>query len=735
MIKMARTIPLHRYFLIICLFSAMTIGGIYLFLRYKKAQNVRKSIENLMSAHQNSALIDSCIINLYSADNNSRLYTITGNKLYLQKFSTDLNDISRVIAKLKLDDSQDIANTDPSRFSTLMKEKAEKTGSYIQLRLLTDSLIKSSARINHSLDAIQEKLIRPKVTAIRAVKLDTVNKTAIAAAVKADSAKAKPRKKFFGRVLSVFSGKKANAVPKPQVVTRDTVIYSAQVDSKSIRQNRNNYKNYYRKLNTVNNRLRKNEQQILLINNNLIEEIIASLKLYKAVEQRYVTNSKRELNNNLADVFYEFKKVSVFNFIFLFTLICIVFYNIWKIFRNEQLLIEYSDKAEEYALSKSRFLAGMSHEIRTPLNSVIGFSEQLSQDDLSHGQKEQIAAIRNSSEMLLDLVNEILDFSKYETGKMSFDSAPFIISQTLNEVYTTMHVHALKKGIRLINDIDIDENLCCEGDRLRLKQVIMNLVGNAIKFTSKGSVTIYARADGIVINKKASLRVKIIDSGVGISKDDLPHIFEEFSQVAKAQQVTKHKGTGLGLAICKKIIELQGGVISVSSTPGKGSTFSFELPMKKGDKAELKTTHTLSDSMMAELVRDKYILFTEDNKLNVLLGTTILKKWGIRYDIAYNGREAFDLFEDRNYDVVLTDIEMPEMDGLQLTEAIRNYEDPYKSNICILALTANVLKEDRDLYFKTGVNDVVLKPFLEKDLIEKIALAVQNNVSAMRFIA
>lgn len=730
---MARKIPLHRYFLIICLFSAMTIGGVYLFLRYKKAQNVRRSIENLMSAHENSALIDSCIINLYSADNNSRLYTLTGNKLYLQKFSTDLNDISRVITKLKFDDNQDMATADPAKFNELMKEKAEKTGSYIQLRLLTDSLIKSSARINHSLDVIQEKLIRPKVTAIHAIKLDTVNKASIAAA--ADTTKAKPRKKFFGRMLSVFSNKKTNAKPTAQVVTKDTVIYTAQVDSKSIRQNRNSYKNYYRKLNDVNDKLRKNEQQILLINNNLIEEIIASLKLYKSVEERYVANSKRELNNNLADVFYEFKKVSVFNFVFLFALICIVFYNIWKIFRNEQLLIEYSNKAEEYALSKSRFLAGMSHEIRTPLNSVIGFSEQLSQDNLSLEQKEQVSAIRNSSEMLLELVNEILDFSKYETGKMSFDSAPFMVSQALNEVYTTMHVHALKKGIRLVNDIQIDENLCCEGDRLRLKQVIMNLVGNAIKFTTKGSVTIYARADVVAINRKTALKVKIIDSGVGISKDDLPHIFEEFSQVSKAQQVTKHKGTGLGLAICKKIIELQCGSIVVTSTPGKGSTFSFELPMKKDDKAELKSNHTLSDSMMAELVRDKYVLFTEDNKLNVLLGTTILKKWGIRYDIAYNGREALELFHTRTYDAVLTDIEMPEMDGLQLTEAIRGYDDPYKSNICILALTANVMKEDRDLYFKTGVNDVVLKPFLEKDLIEKIALAMQNNVSAMRFIA
>ncbi|HEY0246005.1 MAG TPA: response regulator, partial [Mucilaginibacter sp.] len=198
---------------------------------------------------------------------------------------------------------------------------------------------------------------------------------------------------------------------------------------------------------------------------------------------------------------------------------------------------------------------------------------------------------------------------------------------------------------------------------------------------------------------------------------------------------TRHKGTGLGLAICKKIIELQGGNISVESEPGQGSAFSFELPMKQCEPAEVLEDRQLNDDIMAELVKDKYVLFAEDNKLNVLLGTTILKKWKIKYDIAYDGGEAFELFKKNRYDIVLTDMQMPVMNGLELTELIRKFPDAYKSNIPIMALTANVMKEDRDTYLKAGINDVILKPFHEKDLVERVAISLQDSTNVLRFVS
>jgi signal transduction histidine kinase len=719
-----RKIPVLRYCLIILLLCILIIGVLYLMLRYKKAHKLQSSIENLISARENSSLIDSCIINLYSADNNSRLYTITGNNLYLKKFSNDIGKISTAIDRIKFDKKQ-ISDLDPSKFKELMQQKAEKTGSYIKLRLLTDSLIKYSVKVNHSLKNLASQT-KPVVNVQHVVTIDTVIKQ------QQDS---KPKKKLFGRIIAAISNSKdEKQAPVIVKIKKDTLTTTTYAAKDSVLTHKTSFKNYYKKLNTANDELRKNEHQVLMINDHLINEIIGSLRLYKSIEQLYIDKSKNELQENVSTLFDEFSRISKLSILFLIVLAVILFYNIWKIFRNEQEIIEYSEKTQSYALSKSKFLAGMSHEIRTPLNSVIGFSEQLSQADLQPEQKEQIDAIRNSSEMLLELVNEILDFSKYETGKMSFENTPFILSQVMDDVFNGMNIHALKKKLYLENQITIDNDICCEGDKMRLKQVIMNLLGNAIKFTVKGRVTLKANIEqqpGDTI----LLKVMVKDTGLGIDKNDLPNIFEEFSQVAMAQKATRHKGTGLGLAICKKIIELQGGKISVTSTPGEGSAFSFELPLKKCELPEIQEVQSLSNELMAELVKDKYILFAEDNQLNVLLGSTILKKWKIRYDIAYTGHEALQLHKKNKYDMILTDIQMPEMNGLELTEIIRNTPNDAKSNIPIMALTANVMKEDRDIYYKAGINDVILKPFLEKNLVEKIALAVLNDITVLRFVS
>jgi signal transduction histidine kinase/CheY-like chemotaxis protein len=712
-----RKIPILRYCLIIVLLSILFVGSEYLYLHYKKAQMLRGNIENVIDSRENVALIDTCIYRLYSADNNSRLYTVTGKKHYFDQYNDDIKIVLSSVDKIRFN-KNDVP--DPEKFKQLVHQKADKTTAYMKQRRVTDSLLKSTAKVTQSLKNLQT--VKPKITAQRITTFDTVKAQVVE----------KPKKKFLGRVFAALSKKKEEPA-KPFIITKDTVIYSKEISKGTLQSGKTAY-DYYQKLNAANQKLIKGEKQILLLNNELADEIISSLKSYKAIEQAYIENSRRQLKEQMGDVFFNFSQGAAINFIFLILVFIIVFYNMWKIFRNEQEIIDYSNDAEEYAQLKSKFLAGMSHEIRTPLNSVIGFSEQLSQEDLPASQKEQVAAIRNSSVMILDLVNEILDFSKYETGKMNLDNAPFMVHQAFEEVISTMNIHALKKDITLESDIQIAENLCCEGDKMRLKQVLMNLVGNAIKFTRKGGVTIKAQIEQRLPGD-ALLTVSVVDTGIGIEKHALPHVFDEFSQVAEAQKATRHKGTGLGLAICKKIIELQGGTIKVKSTPGVGSMFTFKLTLKQLSENACVAELGVNDGVIAEVVKDQYILLADDNKLNVLLAKTILKKWSIRCDVAYDGQEALDLFKTNNYDMVLTDIQMPVMDGLELTSHIRQFADPVKSKVIIMALTANVMKEDRDIYFGAGVNDVILKPFLEKDLIEKIAVAIQNNSTAMRFIA
>ena len=724
MIAGVKKIPILRYALIVMLIVVLFGSAFYLYLHYNKAEKLRGNFEQMINARENSSLIDSCIVELYSADNSSRMYALTGRKWYSNEFSRQIKNVRRIITAINANDKQSANVAGDDELGNLVSEKKLKTDNYIKLMTLSDSLMRSAKKINEALRDKNNKIVKqPVIKQIKTqVRIDTVKTVKVAKAPEPEQ-----KKKFFGRLFSVFNKKKKQEefVEKPVLLAKrtDTIITTMTASPKVAQA----YNKYYTKISDANNKLRANEREMLEINNRLISQIIGSLKKYKIAEQTYIAGSKQELNSNLSTVLYEFKRLSGVMFLLLTTVVIIILYNIWKIFRNEEELVVYTEMAEKYAQSKSRFLASMSHEIRTPLNSIIGFSEQLTQSNLTETQAEQTNAIRSSSKMLLEVVNEILDFSKYETGKMNFESAPFSPYEAIQEIATSMQVQAGKKNIALKHQINFDKALCLNGDYFRLKQVIMNLVGNAIKFTTIGEVTITAFLTEGQPGQQV-LNIQIRDTGLGIDREHLPLIFEEFSQVASAQKTANYGGTGLGLAICKKIIDLQGGSIKVTSKVGRGSVFSFKLPMDIAEKAVCaKEEETVTEYDPKHLVAGKHILVAEDNKLNVLLVSTILKKWKITFDVAYNGREALQLFEDNYYDIILTDIEMPEMGGIELTQIIRANGNSGKGELPILALTANVLKEDRDKYLSVGMSGVVLKPFSEQNLIDNVAAALQKR--------
>jgi signal transduction histidine kinase/CHASE3 domain sensor protein len=714
MIAGVKKIPILRYALIVLLIVVLFGSAFYLYLQYNKAEKLRGNFQQMVNARANSTLIDSCIIELYSADNSSRMYALTGRKWYFNEFSRQIKNVRGVITTINTNNKS--TASDNNALSDLVSQKTVKTDTYIRLMTLSDSLMKSAKKINAALKNQDNKIIMQPV--VRRIKTETHIDT-----VKAFAKAPEPKKKFFGRLFSVFSKKHKEPETVPVLLKKrtDTIITTMTASPKVAQA----YNKYYTKIYDANNKLRANEREMLEINNRLIGQIIGSLKKYKIAEQQYINGSKDVVNNNLSTILYEFKRLSGVMFLLLTAFVVIILYNIWKIFRNEEEMVIYTEMAEKYAQQKSRFLASMSHEIRTPLNSIIGFSEQLTQSHLSEAQTEQTNAIRSSSKMLLDVVNEILDFSKYETGKMSFEKAPFSPYEAIEEIVNSMQVQAGKKNIALSHQLDFSKSLCFNGDYFRLKQVVMNLVGNAIKFTTLGDVAVTA----FLTEGKAGqqiLNVHVKDTGLGIDKDHLPMIFDEFSQVASAQKTANYGGTGLGLAICKKIVELQGGSIGVTSKVGKGSIFSFKLPLEvAAENAKPAEVAIVFDPQ--QIVGGKHVLIAEDNKLNVLLVSTILKKWKISFDVACDGREALQLFEDNQYDIVLTDIEMPEMGGIELAQVIRSNGDQVRADVPILALTANVLKEDRDKYFSVGINGVVLKPFSEKNLIDSVAAALQKK--------
>ena len=391
-----------------------------------------------------------------------------------------------------------------------------------------------------------------------------------------------------------------------------------------------------------------------------------------------------------------------------------------KLEQNNRELENQKEKAEEATRVKAMFLANMSHEIRTPLNGIIGISKVLEESALDENQKELAGIITASGENLLNIINDILDFSKIESGQIQLENIDFNVKEVVNNIVKLLQFNAGKKSLKLIVELDkkIPETLT--GDPFRLNQIITNLVNNAIKFTEKGWVRISAELMKKE-NSNVEILFKITDTGIGISEEGIKKLFKEFSQTENSTS-RKYGGTGLGLAICRNLTSLMGGTIGVKSEPEKGSEFWFRL---KFNYKEEKMSSTIKK---VEIPNDTRILYAEDNPINQKVTQLLLQKIGVTCDIANDGNEAFAKFMKNNYELILMDMQMPELDGIGATRKIREYEEANgeKEPVCIVAVTANAFSEDRQKCIDAGMNDFISKPFKEYELQKIIENAVGN---------
>lgn len=382
-------------------------------------------------------------------------------------------------------------------------------------------------------------------------------------------------------------------------------------------------------------------------------------------------------------------------------------------------------KAEDAVKAKQQFLSNMSHEIRTPMNAIIGFTKVILKTELTPKQKEYLTAIKISGDALIVLINDILDLAKVDAGKMTFEQIPFKMESSIFAMLHLFETKIQEKNLKL--NIEYDDSIpkVLLGDPVRLHQIILNLVSNAVKFTKKGVITVSVKLID-EDDEKTKISFAVSDTGIGIEKSKLEKIFENFQQASSGTS-RLYGGTGLGLAIVKQLTHAQGGVIHVESEVSKGSIFSFTLDFPK------TTECTENDFEMPELdvaLKNINVLVAEDIPLNQLLMKTILDDFGFECNIASNGKIAIEKLETEHFDVVLMDLQMPEMNGFEATEYIRTI---LKLDIPIIALTADVTTVDLAKCTAVGMNDYIAKPVDERVLYSKILSVVKKNKFSQDF--
>lgn len=696
------------------------------YFTYESTTKLLNSVIELSRPDQKLPKLREVFSDLTEAENNMRMYALLKDDEYFSNYLYYIFRADKNIDTLKIITEEHPEHHRKVRqISVLLNTRLRNIDDFMIFKRAADT-------VNYAWRALEQLRISPYDTTRTRVftrTSTTVSRVDTLQLQPEPAPKQEQSKGFFARVADLFSGKdesESDVVDKVEQVLQETVIVrdtSILVQSDTL---------LYHRIQRILTDIREEEAQLqqqlfekeleLLRNNSMIisqiMDVISGLEQDEIMQVNEQTNRAREVAGQSVMI------ISAVMLSSLFMILLFLFLILRAISRSNYLrnqLIIAKQNAEQLAKVKEDFLATMSHEIRTPLNSILGFSEQLRRTKLDLDQAEQLDAVKLSSEHLLSLVNDILDFSKIEQGRLKLEKIPFTISEVIQETYKTFRLRAREKGIRLGYHIEYDGDMILLGDPLRLKQVLFNLVGNAVKFTERGKVFILCRKSQskLISANQIKLRFEVHDTGIGIQSDKLESIFEGFTQ-ADSSLSRKFGGTGLGLTISKRLIEMQDGIIGLESEAGKGSVFHIELPYELA-LSDQEVLSSEPDEARPKLLKGKYILVVDDDAFNIRLTTMILERWGIRTDHALSGTDALKMLTRNEYDLILTDIHMPDMNGIELTQKIRAMTDINKASLPIVAITANIMKDELDHYMKSGMDDYVLKPYRENELFAKLA--------------
>lgn len=665
----------------------LAASGVY--FTYVSLSRMSATVDKALKPDKRLTMLKNLVNDIYGAENAVRTFAINNNEKYLEPYYQLMSTIDGNTDTLKLAFSKNSSDID--QITTLLKNKLSSYDELIELRY------------NSLIDDYTQQL-----------NLQVAQADSQTEAARLQSKSQRPTRFIFG----LINKKKFEQKQKEL----DTLIALKEAQSALLKQK---VKRLKEEQTSKMAEIAKEELSLLQKDQNINEQLFNKIT---HLEEGIIRTNKTNAEITITDLKKQqqfLMYISIAASVFILLLSFIIFADINRSNLYKKQLEVARNRAEQLARFREEFLSNMSHELRTPVSALSGFSKKLEKTELNNQQEEFLKNISFASEHLLGIINDVLDIARIESGRLKLSENEFSVYETASEIISLLSIKALEKNIELVVDIESVKNIVTIGDAMRLRQLLLNILGNAIKFTQKGRVSLSIRTiNHTNTDGKQAFEIMVKDTGIGIAQEKLATIFEPFEQ-ADMGIARKFGGTGLGLSISKKIVELHNGEITAISREGEGTTFTAIVPYKvisSSDKViNLKEKEELQPIKTLIGLR---ILLAEDDELNNILQQSILNDLGAHVDSVVNGEEVLLKLQSEKYDAVLMDLQMPELDGIETAKRIRQ---DLRSPIPVIAITANVHNSEKEKCISAGMNAVVIKPFSENLIAETILNAIRHK--------
>ena len=675
--------------LVVLLSLVVFIGG----FSYRRMSRVVDQIDQTIKEDNPLIKIKDLQAHIGVASNSAKTYGLTKNSEYLTEYYTEIKLVDELLNHLyEMDQQADLDSQMPLlQLDSLVVSKFEILQEYVSAH--------DDYRVDNVLDQVIEKIESEQIKSPQKPAPLNTSKRGIS-----DFAKRLFNKENKARKL------------KEQSVEFDPKDMSS-LDRKIAAIKRAEGK--------INSRQINDKLELLSADHRVTRQIDSLVTKFELSQSNLVAKRAEEASNEIRFINNQITFFFINTGLLVILIIGLTYRYIKTNNKFEQALKDAKSQAEELAETKERFLNNMSHEIRTPMNAISGFINQLSRSRLSQEQQEQVSIIKKSSDYLLHIIDEVLVFNKLQINKSTLENRAFDFKGLVADIIQILQPQATKKGIVLNYSIAIDVPQVLLGDPYKLNQILINIVGNAIKFTTDGSVSLVV-TNSHSTSEKCTLKFEIIDTGIGMTDDQLKKVFDEFEQ-AEVSTTRNFGGTGLGLSITKKLVELYKGSLDVTSKIDEGTTFIIEIEFGLGKIEDIYVIREYSSTN--EQLRDLNVLIVDDELYNRKLLQIILKRHHVHVSEVQNGKEAIAAVQENRFDVILMDSRMPVMDGIEATKAIRAIENKEVADVPIIALSAAVSEADQRQYQNVGMNGFLAKPFKESQLIQEIIRAISADES------